>query len=98
MNEISTDYSQTAGQSEGTCLGLMQDIMTAALKYLLQGYSVQLGEIGTFRLSANGLGTDTEEEYEATRITKIRVIFTPSTHLKKAVSLEDKKIEFKQLK
>ena len=50
---------------------------------LQEGKRVHLGDIGSFRTVANGLGSDTAEKYDPAYITKLRVCFTPNTKLKK---------------
>jgi nucleoid DNA-binding protein len=46
---------------------------------------VQLGELGTFRLTAHSEGVATEEEVTATQIKNVNVRFTASEALKDAL-------------
>ena len=62
-------------------LSALQEQIIYALQ---EGKRVHLGDIGSFRTVANGLGSDTAY------ITKLRVCFTPNTKLKKAMSLDNK--------
>lgn len=65
--------------------------MQEQIIYALQeGKRVHLGDIGSFRTVANGLGSDTAEKYDSAYITKLRVCFTPNAKLKKAMSLDNK--------
>jgi predicted histone-like DNA-binding protein len=45
---------------------------------LLDGHTVELGELGSFRLTVNSKGADKEEEATAQNITKVNIRFTPS--------------------
>lgn len=49
---------------------------------LNSGNVVQLGEFGNFRLSICSEGTATEEEFNATKIKKARIVFFPGASLR----------------
>ena len=78
IEEIATRISGTCTVTRHDCLALQE------------GKRVHLGDIGSFRTVANGLGSDTAEKYDPAYITKLRVCFTPNTKLKKAMSLDNK--------
>jgi predicted histone-like DNA-binding protein len=52
---------------------------------LLEGHTVQLGELGSFRVTLSSEGSDTEAEVTANKIKKINVRFTESEALKAAM-------------
>jgi predicted histone-like DNA-binding protein len=52
---------------------------------LLSGYSVQLGEVGSFYLNVNSEGADTKEEATAEKVTRVNVRFYPGKELKAAI-------------
>jgi predicted histone-like DNA-binding protein len=52
---------------------------------LLDGKTVQLGDLGSFRLTAHCEGVDTEEEVTAAQIKNLNVRFTASEALKAAL-------------
>jgi predicted histone-like DNA-binding protein len=58
---------------------------------LLNGNTVQLGGLGSFRLTASTEGVATKEEVTAAKIKKVNVRFTESEELKTAI----KKATFK---
>jgi predicted histone-like DNA-binding protein len=58
---------------------------------LLNGSTVQLGSLGSFRLTTNSEGSATKEETTAAKIKKLNVRFTESEDLKDAI----KKATFK---
>lgn len=47
------------------------------------GNIVQLGELGSFRLSLSSDGADTEKELDAHMIRRARIIFTPGSALRR---------------
>ena len=72
------------------CLAVLSALQEQIIYALQEGKRVHLGDIGSFRTVANGLGSDTAEKYDPAYITKLRVCFTPNTKLKKAMSLDNK--------
>ena len=52
--------------------------------YLRDGFSVQLGEFGTMRLTLSSEGAETEKTFKTEKI-KPRVTFTPGVELKAAL-------------
>jgi predicted histone-like DNA-binding protein len=53
--------------------------------YLLNGKTVQLGELGTFRLTVSSEGVATEAEVTATQIKHVNIRFSASEALKEAL-------------
>lgn len=51
---------------------------------LLAGYTVQLSNWGTFQITVNAKGTDTEKEVNASKITKVNVRFIAGKGLREA--------------
>jgi predicted histone-like DNA-binding protein len=52
---------------------------------LLDGHTVQLGSLGSFRITLSSEGSDTEKEVTASKIKKVNVRFTESEELKTAM-------------
>ena len=52
---------------------------------LLNGKTVQIGDLGSFRLTATTEGSDTMQEVTAAKIKKLNVRFTESAELKNAM-------------
>jgi methylmalonyl-CoA mutase cobalamin-binding subunit len=55
------------------------------------GKSVNLGEFGTLRISFSSEGVETPDDFNVSKISGVKVVFTPSVELKKA--LDDLKFE-----
>jgi predicted histone-like DNA-binding protein len=81
--EIAGRSSLTRGDVENVLISFLEEIPT----YLKIGMSVKLGEFGTMRLSLKSEGVEQGKKFEASKIKGVKIIFTPSTELKK--SLED---------
>jgi putative DNA-binding protein len=63
--------------------------MTVMIQRLKNGKIVRFDDFGSFRISATSEGVENEKDFNATKITKARIIFTPCKDLKdmcKAVS------------
>jgi predicted histone-like DNA-binding protein len=52
---------------------------------MLEGHTVQLGELGSLRLTAKSTGVELEENANANKINKLNVRFTESESLKEAI-------------
>ena len=64
-----------------------------ALQSLLDGYTVEIEDFGSFRLTANSDSTDTKEELTAKQIKQVNLRFTPCEFAKDVL----KKATFKDL-
>lgn len=56
------------------------------LKYLQEGKIVRFGDLGTFRTTIGGEGSETPEELSAASVLRKRIVFAPSVVLKHAVT------------
>lgn len=80
--EISLSSSLTRGDVSNTIMSFLDTIP----KYLKMGFSVKLGELGSFRLSIRSEGSESIEDVSSAKVKKISLIFVPSTQLKKEIS------------
>jgi predicted histone-like DNA-binding protein len=62
---------------------VINSVIDTVPKYLVMGKSVNLGELGTFRISFSSKGVDDPKDFTVDKISGIRVVFTPSTELRK---------------
>lgn len=56
------------------------------VRILLDGHSVQLSDWGSFYLTCNSTGHDSEEEVSATSIAGLNIRFKPGNELKEAIA------------
>jgi predicted histone-like DNA-binding protein len=61
-------------------------LFKVVVRLLLDGYTVQLGPLGTFRLTAHTQGVATEAEVTAQLILKLTVRFAESAEMKEAIA------------
>ena len=81
--EIAGRSSLTRGDVENVLISFLEEIPT----YLKIGMSVKLGEFGTMRLNLKSDGVEQGKKFDVSKIKGVKIIFTPSTELKKG--LED---------
>jgi len=81
--EITTEIMQMSSLSRGDASNVIENLLEILPKYLLMGKSVSLGEFGTLRLSFSSQGVEKQEEFKANLIGNPKVVFTPSTEMKK---------------
>lgn len=69
--------AHNGGFSRGTLKGVISDVCTCIVEQLLEGKKVELGDLGYFWISLNSTGANTMEEFTASRIKSVNIIFTP---------------------
>jgi predicted histone-like DNA-binding protein len=77
--------------SRGDVSNVIENIIDVISKYLMMGKSVNLGELGTFRISFSSEGVDSKDEFTVAKISGVRIVFIPSTELRKL--LQDMRFE-----
>ena len=79
---LADDLVLISSLSRGDISSVIENLIDILPKYLLMGKSVQLGELGTLRVSFSSEGADTKEQLNAKMIRGQKVIFTPGKLLK----------------
>ncbi len=79
--EISGRSSLTRGDIENVLNNFLDELPT----FLKIGMSIQLGELGTMRLSLSSEGSEEKKDFDPSSI-KAKIIFTPSVELKDNIS------------
>jgi predicted histone-like DNA-binding protein len=64
----------------------VSQLLKVTVNLLLNGATVQLGSLGSFRLTASTIASDSEAEVNGTKIKKLNVRFTESSELKHALT------------
>ena len=83
INELSDHITgHNSVFSRGTIVGVLTEMCDCIRELLLQGYSIELGEIGRFSTSIKCEGADTIEEFSANNIKEVRVNFNVGAALK----------------
>ena len=85
QKNISEDIVALSSLSRGDVSSVIENLLDTVPKYLLMGKSVNLGGLGTFRLSFSSKGVDAPQEFNTNMISGVKVIFTPSSELREKV-------------
>lgn len=95
-----TNFEQLAAEISAKCtltradaMGVLKELELQLLQTLLSGYTVRLGNLGAFRLTAMAECVDEAKDVGADLIKKVRVRYVPSVWINKKLLLHN--IEFK---
>jgi predicted histone-like DNA-binding protein len=97
IEEIATRISASCTVTRHDCLAVLSALQEQIIYSLQEGKSVALGDLGTFRIVAKGLGSETAKEYNTSYMKKLLVRFTPNTKLKNALELKNSAISLKHV-
>jgi predicted histone-like DNA-binding protein len=84
--DISKEIVNVSSLARGDVSNVIESLIDIVPKYLLMGKSVSLGELGTLRISFSSEGVDDPNEFTVFKISGVRVVFTPSAELRKALA------------
>ena len=76
LRDIAHDIAGRSSLTRGDIENVLANFMDCLPHYLRDGFSVQLGEVGTMRLTLSSEGAATEKAFK-TETSKPRVVFTP---------------------
>ncbi len=65
--------------SRGTVRGVITDMCECLVEMLLEGKKVQMGELGNFWISLSSDGADKLENFSASNIKAVNIVFKPGT-------------------
>lgn len=85
QREIAADIVELSSLSRGDISNVIESLITVIPRYLMLGKSVNLGDLGTLRISFGSEGVDDKEQFVPSMIKGVRVVFTPSVQLKDAI-------------
>ena len=84
LRDIAHDIAGRSSLTRGDIENVLSNFMDCLPHYLRDGFSVQLGEFGTMRLTLSSEGSATEKAFKTEKI-KPRVTVTPGVELKAAL-------------
>lgn len=80
------DFAEkNSGMTRETLSGAMTIVVRAFETFLMNGHSVQLPELGTFRFSISCKAVDNEEDISTENVRSRKIIFTPSRRVRNAI-------------
>lgn len=97
IDMLATRISGTCTVTRHDCLAVLSALQEQVIYALQSGIPVRLGDIGSFRIMAQGAGADTFKDYDVSLIKKLMVRFTPNTALKEALSLQNKNVTLRRV-
>lgn len=83
QREIAKNIADKSSLTVGDIANVIENLLEEMPKALVQGKSVHLEGLGTFRLSLSSEGADTEQGFTVGMIKGAKIIFTPSVEIKK---------------
>lgn len=83
--QLSKGIASKSFLARGAVMSVIENMVDEIPRYLTEGYSVNLNNFGTLRLSLSSEGVENPEEFTAGNIKNMKVVFTPSPELKKTL-------------
>ncbi|NLJ00386.1 MAG: DNA-binding protein [Bacteroidales bacterium] len=91
--QLSKGIASKSSLTRGAVMNVIENMVDEIPRYLVDGYSVNLNNLGTLRLSLSSEGVNEPGDFIAENIKNTRVVFTPSPEFKKMLE----KIDFKEV-
>lgn len=91
--QLSKGIASKSSLTRGAVMNMIENMVDEIPRYLVDGYSVNLNNLGTLRLSLSSEGVNEPGDFIAENIKNTRVVFTPSPEFKKMLE----KIDFKEV-
>ncbi|MDR1272970.1 MAG: DNA-binding protein [Odoribacteraceae bacterium] len=86
QQEVAADIVNLSSLARGDVGNVISSLIDTVPKYLLMGKSVNLGELGTFRISFSSEGVEKPGDFTVDKISGVRIVFTPSVELKRKLA------------
>ncbi|MDR3198767.1 MAG: HU family DNA-binding protein [Planctomycetaceae bacterium] len=87
INEIAKEIEGRSALSFGDVQSTLSNLVDMMPLFLKMGQTIKLEGFGSFHITVSSEGTDTAEELNTRHVKGVKLIFVPSTELKR--SLED---------
>ena len=81
LDDIARDIAGRSSLTRGDVSNVLYNFIDCLPHYLRDGFSIQLGNFGSMRVTLSSKGSETEKAFKTETI-KPRVVFTPGTELK----------------
>ena len=83
--EVAREIAVRTSLSFTDVIASLDALMNVIPFFLSQGYAVDLGDFGIFRIFFSGKGSDKESEVTAASIKSLRLVFRPGMELKNKI-------------
>lgn len=84
--KLCSEVNQRTGIHRAMVDIVSKGLMDAMISFLEEGFSVKLGEFGSFCPAINAKSQDKEEDVNVSTIIRKKIIFTPGTHFKQMLN------------
>ena len=89
LEDLSKQIADISTVSSIDTLAVLESLLHVMPDHLLNGSLVRLGKSGTFRLTLDSEGTDTEAEFNSSKIKKVNLRFRPGKQISDALKTAD---------
>jgi predicted histone-like DNA-binding protein len=86
LKKLSTRVAAETSLSPTDTLAVLDALTRVMTFFLMEGYILNLGDFGTFRINLNSNGSTTAEEVTLTNIKKFKINFRPGKDLTETVA------------
>lgn len=76
-NKLCDEVNQRTGMHRGVVDVVLKGVQDTMISFLEEGFSVKLGEFGSFRPAIQAKSQDKEEDVDSDTISRVKIIFTP---------------------
>ncbi|HBX20326.1 HU family DNA-binding protein [Limibacterium fermenti] len=80
--QLSKKIAGRSSLTRGDVMNVIENIIDEIPQFLMEGYSVNLDNLGTLRLSISSEGVNDPEKFCSENIKSRRIVFTPSPEFK----------------
>lgn len=85
-DELTEEISFASSVNQSDVRSVLSNLLEILPRHLMHGDSVNLEKFGIFRLSFESTGSEKESDVSAQNITRLKILFRPSTKLKDKIS------------
>jgi predicted histone-like DNA-binding protein len=86
LDDIAGRIEKSSSLSAGDIQNVLTNLIDELPVFIAMGQTIQLGDLGTFRISVSSDGADSAEELSARNVKKARLVFLPGTKLKQKLA------------
>ena len=87
MERLCSMIGERSCVSSADVKAVLDALMTVIKRNLANGSPIRLGDLGSFRPSVSGIGSENVDKFTASNVKKARVIYVPSAEIKEAVAM-----------
>lgn len=85
-DKLCNEVSQRVGVHRAMVDVVLKGVQDSMISFLEEGFSVKLGEFGSFRPSIEAKSQDREEDVNADTVSRAKIVFTPGVKFQQMLS------------